>query len=305
MQPIALTRMSATYSLRLQTHEQPQASILLAAATHASTRQRLPVRLPCSPGAKCRYSASAPTSCKHHTVETVPQALEAGYRMIDTSGDYHTQRGIGEALRHCDLARGHLRRDQDRGDGRRVRGDARESRRAAARLRGSRAHPPAAGSGRGRSRCGRGCGAPSAKGSREDIGVSNYSIEQIEELVYRTGELPAVNQIEWSPFGHSPRMLDFCHDNHIVIQAWSPLTRAQRLNDDKLSAMAARYGKTPAQLLIRWNLQLGVVPLPKANHAQHQRENLEVFDFEIRQPDMAKLRTLNEHYSALGTLPYV
>ena len=67
--------------------------------------------------------------------------------------------------------------------------------------------------------CGRACGAPSARAWLHDIGVSNYSIEQIEELVYRTGELPAVNQIEWSPFGHSPRMLDFCHDNDIVIQA--------------------------------------------------------------------------------------
>ena len=56
----------------------------------------------------------------------------------------------------------------------------------------------------------------------------------------------------------------------------------------------------PAQLLIRWNLQFGVVPLPKANHANHQRENLHVFDFEITQLDMAKLRTLNEHWSALG-----
>ena len=138
-----------------------------------------------------------------------------------------------------------------------------------------------------------------------DIGVCNYSIEQIEELVYRTGDLPAVTQVEWSPFGHSPSMLDFCHDNEIVIQAWSPLTRAQRLNDNKLCAMAARYGKSPAQLLLRWNLQLGVVALPKANHAQHQRENLNIFDFEISQTDMSKLRTLNEHYSALGKLPYV
>jgi 2,5-diketo-D-gluconate reductase A len=142
-------------------------------------------------------------------------------------------------------------------------------------------------------------------GLARDIGVSNYSIEQIEELVYRTGELPVVNQIEWTPFGHSPRMLDFCHDNDIVIQAWSPLTRGARLNDDKLAAMAARYGRTPAQLLIRWNLQLGVVPLPKANHANHQRDNLHVFDFEIAQLDMAKLRTLNEHWSALGQLQYV
>jgi len=142
-------------------------------------------------------------------------------------------------------------------------------------------------------------------GLARDIGVDSFPIENVEELVYRTGEMPAVNQLEWSPFGHSPRMLDFCHDNGILILARSPLTRAQRLNDDKVSTMAARYGKTPAQLLIRWNLQLGVVPLPKANHATHQRDNLHVFDFEISQLDMNKLRTLNEHWSALGQLQYV
>jgi diketogulonate reductase-like aldo/keto reductase len=100
-------------------------------------------------------------------------------------------------------------------------------------------------------------------------------------------------------------MLDFCHDNGIVIQAWSPLTRGQRFNDDKLANMAARYGRTPAQLLIRWNLQLGVVPLPKSNLVQHLRENLHVFDFEITPQDMARLRSLNEHYSALSELLYV
>jgi diketogulonate reductase-like aldo/keto reductase len=241
----------------------------------------------------------------HQTAETVLQALQCGYRMVDTSGDYHTQRGIGEALRQSGLAREALFvvtkiEETD---------DAYEAtRRNLAELKLDYAdlvlihRPPE-----------RGVGEVlwqelrRAKRDRltRDIGVSNYSIEQIEELVYRTGELPAVNQIEWSPFGHSPRMLDFCHDNGIVIQAWSPLTRAHRLNDDKLASMAARYGRTPAQLLIRWNLQLGVVPLPKANHVQHLRDNLHVFDFEITQPDMAKLRALNEHYSALGALRYV
>jgi len=242
---------------------------------------------------------------RHHTVETVTQALGAGYRMIDTSGDYHTQRGIGEALKRSGVPRDsiYLVTKIEETE------DAFEATRTnLAELRLDYVdlvlvhRPPE-----------RGVGEPLWQGLRRakrerltrDIGVSNYSIEQIEELVYRTGELPVVNQIEWSPFGHSPRMLDFCHDNHILIQAWSPLTRALRLNDDKLAAMAARYGKTPPQLLIRWNLQLGVVPLPKANHTQHQQENLNVFDFEIRQPDMAKLRTLNEHYSSMGMLPYV
>ena len=100
-------------------------------------------------------------------------------------------------------------------------------------------------------------------------------------------------------------ILEVCRDNGIVIQAWSPLTRAQRLNDDKLTHMAARYGKTPAQLIIRWNLQSGVVPLPKAADPRHQAELLNVIDFEITGTDMSRLNALNEYYSALGKLLYV
>lgn len=271
-----------------------------------------------------RYELDSPESCvpllsgrdmpvlglgtwqlKHQTVDSVAQALEAGYRMFDTSGDYHTQRGIGDALRASGCSRESVylvTKVEETGD-------AYESLRTnLAELRLDYVdlvlihRPPERGVGEKLWQCLR---RAKREGLARDIGVSNYSIEQVEELVYRTGELPVVNQVEWTPFGHSPRMLDFCHDNDIVIQAWSPLTRGTRLNDDKLAAMAARYGRTPAQLLIRWNLQLGVVPLPKANHTGHLRDNLHVFDFEITQLDMAKLRTLNEHYSALGQLQYV
>jgi 2,5-diketo-D-gluconate reductase A len=242
---------------------------------------------------------------RHHTTETVLRALEAGYRMIDTSGDYHTQRGIGDAIRAYGAPRESLyvvtKIEETE--------DAYEAtKRNLAELRLDYVdlvlihRPPQQGVGEVLWQELR-----RAKRDRltRDIGVSNYSIEQIEELVYRTGELPVVNQIEWTPFGHSPRMLDFCHDNGIVIQAWSPLTRGNRINDDKLAHMAARYGRTPAQLLIRWNLQLGVVPLPKSNLVQHLRDNLHVFDFEITQQDMGKLRALNEHYSALDRLLYL
>jgi 2,5-diketo-D-gluconate reductase A len=242
---------------------------------------------------------------KHQTADSVTQALAAGYRMIDTCGDYHTQRGVGDALR----ASGRKRESVYLVTKVEQAGDAYEALCTnLAELRFEYVdlvlvhRPPERGVGE---KHWQGLRRAKREGLARDIGVSNYSIEEIEELVYRTGELPVVNQIEWTPFGHSPRMLDFCHDNDIVIQAWSPLTRGSRLNDDKLAAMAARYGRTPAQLLIRWNLQLGVVPLPKANHVSHQRDNLHVFDFEITQQDMAKLRTLNEHYSALGQLQYV
>jgi 2,5-diketo-D-gluconate reductase A len=136
-----------------------------------------------------------------------------------------------------------------------------------------------------------------------DIGVSNYSEEQIMTLAEATGEAPVVNQIEWSPFGWSQSMLEFCQANGIIIQAYSPLTRATRLDDGVLQMIAEKRQKTPAQVLIRWCLQIGTVPLPKANRLRHLEENLQVFDFELDKDDMAELSALNENYSTLSDKP--
>jgi 2,5-diketo-D-gluconate reductase A len=143
------------------------------------------------------------------------------------------------------------------------------------------------------------------EGLVRDIGVSNYSTELIDKLIEAGGEVPTVNQIEWSPFGHSEDMMEYCNDKKIIIQAYSPLTRAKRLDDDVLAQVAARYEKSPAQILIRWNLQQGSVPIPKANRKNHLEENINVFDFEISDEDMKTLNDLNEGYSSLGSLPYI
>jgi 2,5-diketo-D-gluconate reductase A len=234
------------------------------------------------------------------TAGTVKAALDLGYRMIDTSGDYGTQPGIAEALRRSDVPRDELylvtkvEEDEDAYDATRD------------RLRDLDVdhvdlillhRPPPDGDGVD---LWRGLQRARDEGLAVDIGVSNYRTDQIDALAEATGELPATNQIEWSPFGWSGPMLDYCTRQGIRIQAYSPLTRTERLDDEVLQAVAARHGKTPAQVLIRWNLQLGVVPLPKANDANHLRENLDVFDFTLSRQDMARLEDRNDHYSALG-----
>ena len=114
-----------------------------------------------------------------------------------------------------------------------------------------------------------------------------------------------VNQIEWSPFGWSADMLSCCRERGIVIQAYSSLIRAQWLGDEKLAAVAAAYDRTPAQVLLDWNLQLGVASLPKANREEHLKENLGAFDFERSEGPLTALQDFNEHYSSLGSLQYV
>jgi 2,5-diketo-D-gluconate reductase A len=238
------------------------------------------------------------------TAGTVRAALSLGYRMIDTAKDYGTQSGIGEAIRlsGLDRRRIYLVTKVEEAD------DAyAATRECLDELQLDYAdlmlihRPPPSGAGvdlwRGLMR------AKKEKLTR-DIGVSNYAVKEIEALIRATGEVPTVNQIEWSPFGYSEEMFRYCSECGIVIQAYSPLTRATRLADEALAALASKYRKTPAQLLIRWNLQRGVAPLPKANRRSHLEENLGAFDFDIDAGDMRSLSGLNERYSSLGGLPY-
>lgn len=234
------------------------------------------------------------------TAEHVAEALRLGYRMIDTSGDYGTQPGVGEALRETPVDRSEIyvttkvEENEDAYDA--TLRDLEELGQDYVDLMLIH-RPPPIGSGlelwkdliRAREH-----------GRTRDIGVSNYSIAQIQVLEEGTGDLPAVNQIEWSPFGWSREMLDYCRSRRIVIQAYSPLTRAERLDNGTLRHVADRHGKTPGQVVLRWHLQMGVVPLPKATSRAHQAENLDLFDFELSQEDMAEVNALNEHWSALG-----
>jgi 2,5-diketo-D-gluconate reductase A len=239
------------------------------------------------------------------TAATVARALEIGYPMIDTSGDYGTQAGIGEAIRKSGVPREsfYLVTKVEETDNayRATQNNLLELDLEYSDLMLIH-RPPDDGVGEV---IWEGLRQAKREGLTRDIGVSNYTIGQMRELTDVTGEQPAVNQIEWTPFGCSSEMRDYCRKNHIVIQAYSPLTRAQRLDDEALAEIAARHGKSPAQVLIRWNLQNGTVPIPKANQVRHLEENLSVFDFVLTDEDMATLNDLNEHYSALGTLPYV
>lgn len=238
------------------------------------------------------------------TAGTVARALELGYRMIDTSGDYGTQPGIGEGIRRSGIDRDafYLVTKVEETDDAYL-----DTRNNLTELGLDWANlmlihrPPKIGAGQA---LWEELILAKREGLTKDIGVSNYTVDQIRALAEATGDMPVVNQVEWSPFGYSRQMLDFCREHRIILQAYSPLTRTKRLGDDTLRSIAQRYEKTPAQLLIRWNLQLGTVPLPKANQKRHLEENLEVFDFQLGDDDMVLLDGLNERYSSLGSLPY-
>lgn len=238
------------------------------------------------------------------TADAIRTALQVGYRLIDTSGDYGTQEGIGEGIRRSGLARPdfYLTTKVEETD------DAYEALgRSLDELGLDHAdlvlihRPPQDGVGE---ILWQGLIRARENGLAVDIGVSNYSAAAIDALAEATGVVPVVNQIEWSPFGHSEDMLRHAEENAIVLQAYSPLTRMTRLDDPTLATIAERYDKTPAQILLRWDVQHGVVPLPKAGSRAHLEENLDIFDIRLAKADMQRLDALNERYSALGKLPY-
>lgn len=238
------------------------------------------------------------------TAETIAYALKIGYPLVDTSSDYGTHPGIAQAIRASDIDRGQIyvvTKVEETDDAyARTKSNLRELGLEKADLMLIH-RPPFRGAGE---ELWEGLIRAKQEGLARDIGVSNYSIALIDRLIEVSDEIPAVNQIEWSPFGHSEEMQQYCDRKKIIIQAYSPLTRAQRLGDKTLRQIASKYGKTAPQILIRWNIQRGSVPIPKANRKSHLKENLNVFDFEINGSDMSALNDLNERYSSLGFLPY-
>jgi diketogulonate reductase-like aldo/keto reductase len=136
------------------------------------------------------------------------------------------------------------------------------------------------------------------QGKARAIGVSNYSIRELNELIAKSDIIiiPAVNQVEFHPFLYQEELLQFCrNNNNIQLEAYSPLTRAKRLNHPNIIEMAKKYDKTPAQVLIRWSLQHDLVVIPKSIHEARIKENSEVFDFHLEPEDMKLLDSLNEN----------
>lgn len=130
-------------------------------------------------------------------------------------------------------------------------------------------------------------------GKARAIGVSNYSIAELKETIQTCDIIPAINQVEFHPFLYQKDLLDFCKNNRIQIESYSPLTRGRKLNHPLVKAISNKYGKTTAQILIKWNLQHGLVVIPKSIHENRILENSQVFDFRIEEKDMEALNSLN------------
>ncbi|BCW45743.1 oxidoreductase [Arthrobacter sp. StoSoilB5] len=134
------------------------------------------------------------------------------------------------------------------------------------------------------------------EGKVRAIGVSNFQPGHLEELMQKAEVVPAVNQIELHPWLQQPRLRTLHEQLGIRTEAWSPLGRGQVLADPAIVDLAEKYGRTPAQIILRWHLQLGNLVIPKASSAGRIKENFAVFDFELEAADMDGMAALERHH---------
>jgi diketogulonate reductase-like aldo/keto reductase len=128
------------------------------------------------------------------------------------------------------------------------------------------------------------------------IGVANYLIPFLKELETYSNVVPALNQVEFSPYLFLKDLLHYCNERKIQLQSYSPLTRGKKFNDKRLIQLAEKYNKTPAQIILRWNIEHTVSTIPKSANVKRLKENFDIFDFSISKEDMAQLDSFHENF---------
>jgi 2,5-diketo-D-gluconate reductase A len=218
-------------------------------------------------------------------------ALEAGYRHIDTATAYGNEAEIGRALRDSGLDRGDvfLTTKLPPGQIGQERATLTESLRALGTDHVDLwlIHWPPRRSGAS-VRAWQEFRALRSAGLTRAIGVSNFSPAEVDELTGATGETPAVNQVPWSPGEHDPKLLAAFRDRGVAVEGYSPLKNTN-LRDKTLTAIAEAHGVTPAQVVLRWHIELGIVVIPRSKRRERVESNFDLFGFALTDEEIARL----------------
>jgi diketogulonate reductase-like aldo/keto reductase len=226
------------------------------------------------------------------TENAVRWALELGYRHIDTAQAYGNERSVGKARRDSGVPREDVYITTKFYPGRKD--PEAEAQRSLERLGVEQVdlyivHWPQGGP----TWAWDGMQRAHAAGYARSIGVSNFSAKEVDELLGVAEVRPVVNQVQFSPFEYRKRLLEHCEGHGIALEAYSPLGTGRHLDDPRVTEIAQRVGRTPAQVLIRWCLQRELVVLPKSTHRERIEANAQVFDFTLSDADMAALDALD------------
>jgi 2,5-diketo-D-gluconate reductase A len=232
------------------------------------------------------------------TQEVVEAALASGYRHIDTAAAYRNERGVGEAIASAGLARDEvflttkLWNSEQGFDSTLAAFEKSLERLGTDHVDLYLIHWPMPSEDRFLDTW-RAFEQIQAEGRARSIGVSNFRVEDLERLRAEADRLPTVNQIELHPSLQQAELRAWHAEHDVATEAWSPLAQGALLDDDTIATIAAHHEKTPAQAILRWHLQLGNVVIPKSVTPERIRENIEIFDFELSEDDMAAIARLD------------
>src|SRR5437899_9289645 len=225
-------------------------------------------------------------------VNAVRWALELGYRHIDTAQAYGNEETVGQALRESGVPRedvfGTTKFSPARKD------PAAMAERSLKRLgidyvdlyliHWPRGGPTWAWPGMERAR---------ERGYARSIGVSNFSVAELKQLLASASTQPAVNQVNFNRFSYRKALLESCRDSGVVLEAYSPLGTGRHLGSEAVKLIAQRQVRSVAQVLLRWSIERGIPDIPKSTHRERIAENAKVFDFQLSDQDMAELDALD------------
>ncbi|NMH99723.1 aldo/keto reductase [Pseudonocardia acidicola] len=234
-----------------------------------------------------------------HTADAVGAALDAGYRHIDTAQGYRNEEGVGRAIAASGIPRDELFITTKLGNDRHGHDEALKALDESLDRLGLDhvdlflIHWPRPGENR-YVETWKAFEQIAREAKSRAIGVSNFQIAHLERLAAETGTVPAVNQIELHPWFPQAELRAYHRENAIATEAWSPIAKGgELLADPRLVALAEKYGKSPAQIVLRWHLQLGNIVFPKSVTPSRIRENIAVFDFELAADDVATIDELD------------
>jgi diketogulonate reductase-like aldo/keto reductase len=233
------------------------------------------------------------------TYQAVKTALEIGYRHVDTASYYRNEEDVGRAVRDSGIPRDEVfittkLWNSDHGYDAAMRAfDASFKRLGLGSIDLYLIHFPVQNL---RQDSWHALEKILESGMARSIGVSNYTVRHLKELLGQSGVVPAVNQVEFSPFLYQRELLDFCSTNGIRLEAYSPLTSGERLNDPRITEIAKKSSRTNAQVMLRWAVQHGLIVIPKSVHADRIAKNALIFDFELTSEDIARLDGLHDGF---------
>jgi len=235
-------------------------------------------------------------------VQAVKAAIRAGYRSIDTASAYRNEEGVGQGVREALQENGLQREDvfitskvwnSDQGFETTLKSfDDSLKRLGLDYLDLFLVHWPVKGKYKETYRA---LEKVYAEGKVRAIGVSNFQIHHLEDLLSDAKVVPAVNQVEFHPYLTQKELLRYCTEKGIQLEAWSPLGQGHLLEHELLKGIASKYGKTVAQIILRWDVQLGVVTIPKSIREARIIENADIFDFELSAEEMQAIDGLNRN----------